>query len=711
LLFVLVRAIIQAMSDFSFGVLDTSIKMSEQDKKVKDILLTTYTHDKEMGHLLFLVEKPLPNPVTGALSTWVRKQFPQYSYDIVTASILDVSVEKIKEEGIYRFYKRAQSDFKKFIRPDRTIVCTLGMAINAITLSPDISVSCFYDYIFNKTYFYSPETDTYVVPIDGVYSLLGNDAGFWAPKDCSRVQFALHQFQQIKSNYASLKEPPAFNKPTIITVDTRAKWKEFYLEYKDKKLEMAWDTETSGLHFFRDRVGCFTCSFDGKKGYYIDWEIVDYNELNLLLSNKIQIFQNGKFDVKAVSKYGLTNAHIHHDTLTLAHMLNEMRFNGLKSLAYHYTPYGGYDRELDEYMDRYDPENYLDIPMPILRKYATMDPVVTMLVYKKLIKQMDDIDRRFPPTHENGWTLRKLYETVKIPALNKFVQIELRGVYVDMEVWDRNAKILQDKIVLLKKKLNNFFGINEDSIFADLLDDDADTTNGKKSAIQSTMKLGKILEGLGWENFGRAKNKVYLTGDDQLLRWIACGHQEAKDLQAMRSLLTLQKTFMGIPGDNTTGWRKHVVKHPDGSYRIHPSYNVMLMNTHRNGCSSPNWQQLPSSALNAELFKQIITVPDKDKYVMILLDMQGFQLHLCALDQADTTDTLYQRYLADPSVDLHSATGYKTFAEGQEFLFIEDGEESLILTKDQRVSIIRGGEVMFIQANDLLESDEFYKEK
>ena len=690
--------------DFEFGGINTKVKMNEQDSLVKEILLHSVKSNTDK-HLLILTEKKYTNAQLGALSTWLKKHLVGFSYDLVTATILDVSMEKIKKEGYYHHYKRARSDFSRYIIPDKTIVVTLGSALNAITLSSDLSVECFQDYIFNKTYFYSPQTDTYVFPLDGYMSLFQNEQGYWAPKDCSRVEFALYQIQQIKTFYGTLKETPPIRTPRIIELKTKEDWHDFYVQWKTPAVEMCWDTETDSLQSMTCRCGCFTCSFDGKTGYFIPWEIVNVEQLSILLSNKIQIGQNLKFDRKVIDKYGVKNTHIHHDTWALSHSINEMRFHSLKSLAYYYTPYGGYDNELEDYKDRFHPDNYLEIPVPILKKYATMDAIVNFLVYKSMIKQIDELDKKFPPTHENGWSMRRLYEDIVIPATNKFVEIEERGICVDMKVWERNALILMHLIEDCKSSIQKGLGITDEGVFQDLMDDDSDEEE-TKSVLQSTMKLGKILEAKGWEELGRAKNGVYLTGDEQLLRWINFGHAEAVDLQKLRSYLTLQKTFLGFPNSTTSGWKKNVQYHKeDNTYRIHPSYKVMLMDTFRSGCSDPNWQQIPSQALNAELFKQIFTVPDKEKYLQITNDMSSFQIRLCALDIGDVNDNLYRLLLSNPKADLHSITGYSIFADGVEYIFVNNEGKDYVYSPIQTIAIIRSGEPMYIQAKDLVETD------
>jgi len=105
------------------------------------------------------------------------------------------------------------------------------------------------------------------------------------------------------------------------------------------------------------------------------------------------------------------------------------------------------------------------------------------------------------------------------------------------------------------------------------------------------------------------------------------------------------------------------------------------MDTMRNGCGNPNYQQVPSHSENAELFKQIFTVPDPDKYYLVTLDYSSFQIRLATIDILDTSDSLFQSFINNPKLDLHSVTGYNVFAQGRGFN-MGDGKERLITLEE-----------------------------
>jgi DNA polymerase I-like protein with 3'-5' exonuclease and polymerase domains len=698
---------------FEFGNLNSNIKKKNRDAIVDDVCLFSQNNGKK-HHILFLIEYPIESIfVRKALVNWVIKNFVGYDFDIVSASAIRATDEQIKKNGIFRFYLENKSDFNSFIRPG-TIVVPFGYALSAITRSGDLQTDCFHDLIFNRTYFYSPQTGTYVFPINSMVDLFKKGiTDAYIPKDNSRQYFALYQFKYIKDHIDVLSEPMEVDRIIIEKIRTKEEFINFCKANMHWK-KISWDIETTGLDYILHRILDLTISFDGKKGYYIPWEIVDIPTFDELLKDKYQIGSNLKFDVKFARWRGVKSSRISSDTVQLGHLLNEMRFNGLKSLAYHYTPYGGYDEELQRFIDKYHPKDFSLIPVPIRSKYATMDPVVAFRIEEEMQKQMDRIDRDFPPIHENGWTIRRLYEEVKIPSCNSFVEIEMEGLYVDEKKWDENAAIVQSKIDSIKDRLREALQMDLDEALT-LSFSEEDEEEGKDE-LQSGMKLGALLKERGWENLGITKQGWYKTGDEQLERWKQLGHPEAELLQNMHSYLTMQKTFLGKPNDYTMGWRRYVRHHPDGSARIHPSYKPLLMATLRNGCGDPNYQQGPAHAKEwsgkdqidiANLFKQIYSVPDKDKYYLVTLDYSGFQMRLAAIDSEDPA--LFNGFKENNHLDVHSKTGFNIFCSNQEF----DIEEILIDGKvyfpHEVLTVMRDGKEVRVKVSDIQKSDYLSK--
>lgn len=709
------------MDDFDFGDIDINVSTKHQEKVTENILYFSVNNNRKK-HILVLLELATHGQLLiRPLSNILKEKLPDFDFDIVSATKVKLDKNRIKKETIYRFYEANKSDFKSYIRENTVILC-FGISLSSIIESPNLLISCFYDYIFNKTYFFAPQTGTYVVPVDGLEDIITFNEKYhsYIPADSSRYEFFKHQLDVINNN-SFLCNPPIPKRKIIHRIKTVEDFDLFYNEYKDnsKYPMICWDTETDGLDFNKNKIGCITCAFSSKEGFYLPIEIVDILKFNDLIKNKTQIAQNGKFDVKFVRVIGITNARIDIDTLQLGNHLNELRFNSLKSLVYHYTLHGGYDKELDAYKYRYGITNYLEIPYEMLSFYATMDSIIGFEIFEEMWNQMLELDMKYLPPKKGFWTLRKRFEELRMPSDRAFTNIEYRGFYVNMPEWDKNSDECQRLIVETKQQLisilkipsteliSSFEDAFEDDDF--LYEEDYDEENQEEKNLNSGAKLGKILEAIGWENLGRTKAGPYKTGDDQLTRWEQLGHPEASTIKILRAYLTLQKTFLGKKGTKE-GWRAYIHFHPeDKSYRIHCSYGSMLTESGRNKCNSPNYQQMPSGSLGAELFKKIIYVPDPKKYFLVTLDYASFQMRLSALDVGNVRDVMFKAYVKDSNVDMHSKTSYNVFCVGNQYdveeIVLKDGDKEIRVFSHEEVKIKRNGELIKVKASEILETD------
>lgn len=456
------------------------------------------------------------------------------------------------------------------------------------------------------------------------------------------------------------------------------------------------DLETSGFDFMIDRIGCITMSFDGRTGYYTPWNIVDKKALNeLLASVKMQIGANLKFDVRFLWRNGIPAARIDSDTVQLGHVLNEQRSNSLKAHAFFYTQYGGYDRDLDRYVERTGIDDYTAIPEHIMIPYATMDSIVTWLVHEALQRQLDWADETYPNEKLPEWTMRRYYEEVMMPAVNAFAEIEYRGVYTDKEKLASSRDYIWSEINRIENDLRALWGVDDSFDF------------------NSTKRLGELFERLGWEDLGRSKVDVYQTADVHLSKWVKLGHEGVKEFQRLRSLKTILKTFISAADDSEKGWAQYLRDHEeDNSSRMHPTFNVMRTESGRCKCSNPNMQNVPSHGEFANLVKSCITTPDPSEYFLSTIDYASLQIRLAAIDtnlnEAGRDENLYNVYL-DPKMggDMHSRTGYGVFAHGRDFkldIVEVEKEDGTLHTfyGDEWIKTSRGA----IQAKDLKEDDE-----
>lgn len=611
-------------------------------------------------------------------------------YKILSALNCPITKDQIKEDqksGLVDFYRNNSFDFWKEI-PAGAVIIPSGAALYSITRADDLYSSHVFQRIFGKSHFWFSRTGNsqgnWIFPIESFRDLFASGFNSQAV-DSFKTKLAMFQFKEILSKkcwysprYPQLKKIFISSKEEFVS--------EFYEKNKHRRGDLlAWDLETSGFSFLNDRIGCFTASFDGITGYYIPWNLVDISLLNEILGNNVQLGANLKFDIKFLKREGVTKARVDEDVIALGHVLDETRSNSLKSLAYFYTEYGGYDYALDEYKRKTRVDNYLEIPEDLLREYAIMDAIVTWRVFKNMYTHLKQLDEKYPNEWNTGWNLERYYRERVIPSTNMYAKIEYTGTYVDMAKLSDVREKVTERLKEVRVELADKLGVS------------------KHFDFDSPAKLGKLFYDRGWEEYGLNKKGEYQCADYQLERW-ARTHPEVKLIQEMRTLNVFLKTFIGDEAGEK-GWMKHIVYHPeDNSYRMHASYNAMGTESGRTRCSNPNMMNIPTRGKFAKEIKKCIVPPNPDDYYLMTIDYSALQMRLAALDSDDPE--LCSLFLTKgKKADVHCKTAYGVFVKGKKFPI-----DQITVEQDGKQYFFLGGEQVLTErgeifARDLKETD------
>jgi len=607
--------------------------------------------------------------------------------------------DKDLKNTIKKFYKKNTIDLSQYIRPGAKIVANQRV-LYGLMQSDDVNYQGFYDVVFNKSYFYSPDIKSYVFPVrfEGIWMNHGK-----IPKDSWDHYFFQYQCKQAATLAEPLRRIP---KPAIVEPENP---NEFLQEWKEYEGDVAWDIETNTLDAFdpEGKIICFTCSFDGKTGYYLPWDKIDKSLLSEFLKPKKQILQNGKFDAKFVIKHGVerNSIYIYHDTMHASHQLNELQRNGLKTSAWLFTPYGGYDRDLDDYLDKH-PEfkrDYSKIPKEVLKPYATMDAIVTYLVYKYQVNHFKKVTA-IAAKHTNKTQANYFYNET-MPAVNAFIDIELEGFCVDKPTLDHNSLSMVKEIKIALENVEKAFGVppnsinfNSDSELGILLELKGYPfiERGKKGANVNTVERIKTL--LKIKEDVKVGN-IYLTGEDQLLAWKRRGWEKGIDeLLKYRELKTLFKTFIGEDEENknsstdfdffdhapskgfaskSKSEKKGYYKYLKNDGRVHSKFGVNLTDSHRNKCREPNLQNIPKHGEKAIKVRKMFKPPSPE-FSIDELDGAGFQLRIATIYSQDLN--MYRAF-TEFGGDLHSVTAQSVLRRDltlEEFLRLKKEGDSEI---------------------------------
>lgn len=637
----------------------------------KDPLL--YGDIKEINEFIILLDEPPSNDVLKKLITFIKSQtsLPFLIYSVLPFKMTDSSMTNVT-----KFYNQYSIDLSAIIKPWSKVI-TCGRALVAVTRSQDLDISGFYDYILNKTYFFSQRIMSYVFPSDALYTWLTTDI----IKDNWNYFFFL---KQIKTALQFQVSPFRIAKLQVNEIIDSTKFFNDYLDYNDV---MAFDIETIGLDPWAEeaKIICISIAFKEFESYVIKWDNIDLNLFNKFLSNKKLIGHNIKYDLKWICVHGIdrNNIHVHADTLQGSHLLNEMQASRLKSDAYIHTPYGGYDDELTEYLSK-NPKaekNYSLIPWHLLKDYAGKDALITFQIYIQQQKLIKELDIRFP-LQDSSWSLYRYYHEIMTPSIETFLDIELEGIEIDKKRLIEVGNQLVEEIKEIKNKLFKIWNIEVDAI-----------------NIDSPDELGILLEIKGWPSVTRGKVKikpavakkifdlmkgkivyldykkgVYLTGEDQLDIWAKAEVEGVDLLIEYRKLNTLVKMFVGksaeVKKEIIPSWWSDGIETPlidvededeningywnlikwDG--RIHSDFAAMLALSHRNKCKNPNLQQIPHHDVKySKMIRSIFIIPDD--YVWDEKDAAGLQLRIGA---SLSGDTQMKKVFTELGGDMHSMT-------------------------------------------------------
>ena len=222
------------------------------------------------------------------------------------------------------------------------------------------------------------------------------------------------------------------------------------LEEVPQKQRIAFDLETwgpgeeGGLREWQPGGIILTASFTWEAGTSyvlalehpsVQWDIPInsvYQALNIALEGRPMFGHNGKFDGKWLRKKGV-NVSLAFDTHLAAHLLDENRPLGLKSLAR--TLLGADDYEAN--ISFREPHRLDELAI-----YNGKDTDYTFRLYKLFRKQLKERPR-----------LLNLFKNLTMPAANAFMEIETHGFPVDMDrLRERNDEILE-KIESIRQQI------------------------------------------------------------------------------------------------------------------------------------------------------------------------------------------------------------------------------------------------------------------
>lgn len=365
---------------------------------------------------------------------------------------------------------------------------------------------------------------------------------------------------------------------------------------------LAFDTETDGLKYNSPVIGMSFC--DGEKACYINlYNNADEDLIVKLLDavldfTDLLIGHNLKYDLKVLKSCEIEPECNLYDTMVAAHLLNETKPCGLKSLMKRKLHYKDV-KEWKEVKDKgYD--------SPEFQEYGITDAIATWQMYE-LTK---------PLIEKNGF--HDLFYNIEMPFQRVLVDLETNGIEIDQDYLEDLDDTLAAEKVILEQKCVESLGlkmIREKNLFGFV-------TVSSPANFNSSKQLIKIIKGLGLKLPYKTEKGTEST-KKEALKTLVGKHPFIDLLLEWRKVEKLHNTFV------SPMWN-HI--YSDG--RIRTNFNDCGTLTGRLSSDSPNLQNLPKNSKTDTYKIRGMFVPKKG-YKLVHADFSGQELRVCAVESKD----------------------------------------------------------------------------
>lgn len=375
----------------------------------------------------------------------------------------------------------------------------------------------------------------------------------------------------------------------------------------------SFDTETTGLNTFQDRVVGFSLYTPGEKPAYVPINHISYithQRLDSQISVEFAAFQlqrlvdanaksimfNSKFDIKMVRRTFNVYMHVYYDVNIAARMLNENEIsNRLKDLYKKYILHG--QEDAFTFAELFKGITFNLIPPEVGYLYAARDAEVTWEMYQFQIPYLTPSDPAC--IKQDLVSVADVFWNIEMPTIEVLADIEDAGVTVDSKA----AQKISDKYLPKIQNYENVFNqrVKEYGI-------------QKHYDIASSQQLAELFyDVLGLESPDPKNPRG--TGKDILK---SLDHPIVDAVRDYRKVSTLVNTFVKkLP---------YMSEPSDG--KIHCNYVQIGADTGRLACNDPNMQQIPNRGEAKEIRKMFRSSPG---YVLIGSDFSQQEPKLTAV--------------------------------------------------------------------------------
>ncbi len=388
---------------------------------------------------------------------------------------------------------------------------------------------------------------------------------------------------------------------------------------------VAFDTETTGLDYDKDKLVGFSFATCEDEAYYVPFGhyylgIAKQIDIDAAKAAMRKIFQsrvvghNIKFDLHFVTKFLGEDLNIYGDSMILAWLINPESALALDKLSSALLSH-----EMVSYKDTVKKgETFANVELELACEYAAEDALITFKLYNLFLEKLK---------LQNAEHLIEEAQNVEFPFIKTLMSMESEGIKVDSEFLDMFLHKVKSTLFDLTNKIHELAG--------------------SEFNINSTKQLGVVL----FEHLGLPVGKKTKTGystNEQVLNSLIDSHSIIPLLLEYREVYKLFSTYIEP--------LLKLSKENEDS-RIHTSFIQTGTATGRLSSKNPNLQNIPTrTKLGAEVRKAFVAEKGKK---LVGIDYSQMELRLLAHFSQDAT--LVDAFRHDK--DIHRQTAVALFGE------------------------------------------------
>ena len=397
-----------------------------------------------------------------------------------------------------------------------------------------------------------------------------------------------------------------------------------FLQNLMNQTSVCFDTETTGIDALNAELVGMSFSWEKGKGFYVPFP--ENQEEAKALVEKFKPFfesetiekigQNIKYDLKILSRYGISIKGKLFDTMIAHYLINpDMRHN-MDVLSETYLKYAPKSIETLIGKKGKGQQSMRDVALEEIKEYAAEDADITF-----------QLKQNFSPILDKAET-KKLFDEIEIPLIPVLAAMEMEGINLDVPYLKSMSVEMAKESAALEQKIYE--------------------TAGEKFNLASPKQLGDILFDklqLGGAKQKKTKTGQYATGEE-ILSYLEKDNPIVKDILEWRQMVKLQSTYIdALPNqvDKKTG-------------RVHTDYMQTVAATGRLSSNNPNLQNIPIRTERGRLIRKAFIARDEN-YSLLSADYSQIELRIiAALSGEENMIKAFQN-----NEDIHKSTAAKVF--------------------------------------------------